>query len=148
MKTIRISDEVWNVIAENGKFGETEDIVLRRLLEVVQPREPRGSGLTTGVGNGVGQERPYGWKERRADVRMFQRVRDGKLVLEFETGQRREWKLPAKDDAAAIRVIRDEAIDFVRENQGTEGQKGAAMRALTSRGYHVTLKGQRRERHV
>ncbi len=79
---------------------------------------------------------------------MFQTVRDGKLVLEFESGQKREWKLPAKDDAAAIRRIRDEAVDFVRENGGTEGQKGAAMRALTSRGYHVTLKGQRQERYV
>lgn len=29
-----VSDEVWNEIAKRGKFGETEDIVLRRVLDL------------------------------------------------------------------------------------------------------------------
>ena len=132
MKTIRVSEQVWNLIAEKGKFGETEDIVLRRLLNVGQPKGPLEDGARASAGDGGNEERAYAWKERRAEVRMFQTVRGGKLILEFETGQKREWELPSKEDAAAIRRIRDEAIEFVRETGGTEGQKGAAMRALTS----------------
>ena len=30
MRTIRISNEVWDEIAKKGKFGENEDDVLRR----------------------------------------------------------------------------------------------------------------------
>jgi hypothetical protein len=85
----------------------------------------------------------YGWKERRAEVAMYQKVEGGKLMLEFETGQRGEWVLPSAENSAGIRRVRDLAVDFVRKNGGTEGQVGAAMRALTSRGYHVTLKNKR-----
>jgi hypothetical protein len=144
MKTIRISDEVWQAIADLGKFGETEDDVLRRVFRIQKP-QPDVSVVKhehTAIEehqNG----RAYAWKERRADVAMYQRVEGGKLILEFETGQREEWKLPSQNDAAAIRKVRDEAVGFVRKNGGTEGQVGAAMRALTSRGYHVTLKSKR-----
>lgn len=34
MRTIRISEEVWNAIAERGKFGESEDDVLRRVFNI------------------------------------------------------------------------------------------------------------------
>jgi len=34
MRTIRISDEVWNVMAKHGKFGETPDDVFRRILKI------------------------------------------------------------------------------------------------------------------
>jgi negative regulator of replication initiation len=34
MKTIRISDDVWNAMAEHGKFGETPDDVFRRILKI------------------------------------------------------------------------------------------------------------------
>jgi len=92
--------------------------------------------------------RAYGWKERRAEVAMYQMVEGGKLMLEFETGQREEWKLPSQNDAAGIRRVRDCAIEFVLKNGGTAGQVGAAMRALTSRGYHVTLKNMRLEEFI
>jgi len=79
---------------------------------------------------------------------MYQKVEGGKLVLEFETGQRCEWSLPSQNDSAGIRQVRDNAVEFVRKNGGTDGQVGAAMRALTSRGYHVTLKSQRNSKFV
>ena len=134
MKTIRVSDEVWEAIAAKGKFGETEDIVLRRVFDL---------GLAGGRNAQASESKSYAWKERRAEVRMFQHVKDGKLVLEFENGQKREWELPSKTEATAIRRVRDEMVAFVREQGGTDGQVGAAMRALTSRGFHVTLKGTR-----
>ena len=34
MKTIRISDDVWEAMAEHGKFGETPDDVFRRILKI------------------------------------------------------------------------------------------------------------------
>ena len=144
MKTIRISDEVWKAIADRGKFGETEDDVLRRVFKIQEP-QPDVSMVKHQQAVIEEQQggRAYAWKERRADVAMYQRVEGGKLILEFETGQREEWKLPSQTDAAAIRQIRDAAVEFVKKHGGTEGQVGAAMRALTSRGYHVTLKSRR-----
>jgi negative regulator of replication initiation len=126
MKTIKISDEVWDVIANDGKFGETADDVLRRLLKV-------GAG-----GNGKPIE-PRAWKERRATVRMTQNnCRNNELVLKFDTGTTFRSPLPPKGNKSEIRRVRDAAIEFVKTNGGTIGQEHAAIRALTSNGYHVT----------
>ncbi len=139
MKTIKVGEKVWNIIVEHGKFGETADDVLGRLLSLK-------NGGSTGGGAGVPSNSPsskdsahqYGWKERRANVRMTQHVENGALVLRFDSGQTDKWKLPAKDDNSAIRKVRDQAVAFVRNNGGTKGQEHAAIRALTSRGYFVT----------
>jgi len=142
MKTIRISDEVWNAIAAKGKFGETEDDVLRRVFEIQKPNQAFVVTSKHATIEAQG-DRTFGWKERRAEVKMYQTVEGNKLILEFETGQRDEWPLPSKEDSAGIRKVRDLAVKFVRKNDGTDGQVGAAMRALTSRGYHVTQKNNR-----
>ena len=131
MKTIRVSDEVWAAIAAHGKFGETEDDVLRRVFKI----SANSSAL-----NGSPEQKPekqYGWKERRTLEKMTQKVEANKLILQFESGARFEKTLPEKNDRLAIRKIRDEAIEFVRSNGGTKGQEHAAIKALTSRGYHV-----------
>ncbi len=48
MRNIRISEEVWKEIANRGKFGETEDDVLRRVFGIegynASP-EGKGTGL-------------------------------------------------------------------------------------------------------
>lgn len=129
MRTIKISNEVWDVIAKNGKFGETGDDVLRRLLNV----------------GGSSRETPTvarAWKERRATLRMTQDVQDNELVLKFDSGATFRKKLPPKENSAEIRGVRDAAIEFVKKNGGTTGQEHAAIRALTSRGYHVTRKAE------
>ena len=138
MKTIKIRDEIWNMIVQNGKFGETADDVLFRLLN-----QSGRAATESGVGNAPKNpptmvEAPqYGWKQRRAAVRMTQNVDHGELVLRFDTGQTEKWKLPAEDDVKEIRRVRSAAIAFVKKNGGTIGQERAAIRALTSRGYHV-----------
>jgi hypothetical protein len=72
---------------------------------------------------------------------MTQRVTpDEKLVLAFDSGPKGEWQLPSKTDVSAIRKVRDEAVAFVREHGGTTGQEHAAIRAVTSRGYHITAR--------
>ena len=131
MKTIRISEEVWTAIAAQGKFGETEDDVLLRVLKI-SPNNSRSNGSPANESN-----KQYGWKERRATIRMTQTVKGNKLILEFDSGPRFERTLPAKENRPAIRKVRDEAVEFVRSNGGTKGQEHAAIRALTSRGYHV-----------
>jgi hypothetical protein len=139
MRTIKISEPVWAVIVENGKFGEQADDVLRRLLHV--PADERNGSVVAGSpADAAPTAHPYGWKQRRATVRMTQAVMDGKLRLRFDEGPTAEWSLPPKDDHSAIRKVRDEAIAFVRKSGGTKGQEHAAIRALTSRGYHVRQK--------
>jgi negative regulator of replication initiation len=125
MRTIKISDEVWDVIEKNGKFRETEDDVLRRLLNV----SSNGTKKNVEV---------RAWKERRATVRMTQNVQNNELILKFDSGETFRRTLPPKERISEIRQVRDAAIDFVKKNGGTKGQEHAAIRALTSRGYHVT----------
>ena len=125
MRTIKISDEVWDVIERNGKFRETEDDVLRRLLNI------SSNGTKENV-------EARAWKERRATVRMTQNVQNNELILKFDSGATFRQPLPAKESISEIRRVRDAAIEFVKKNGGTKGQEHAAIRALTSRGYHVT----------
>lgn len=128
MRTIKISDKVWEKIADNGKFGETEDDVLKRLL-----------GLKPTTDDDQHQAGPRVWKQRRTTERMTQNnCRNGELVLEFDSGALFKQKLPDKNDIPAIRKLRNAAVTFVKKNGGTIGQEHAAIRALTSNGYHVT----------
>jgi hypothetical protein len=63
MRTIRISEEVWNEIAKLGKFGETPDDVLRRAFKIsdapaveqappVRPHSSEAKAATGGDGHG------------------------------------------------------------------------------------------------
>ena len=43
-KKIAISDEVWDEIASRGRFGETEDTVLRRVFDLpLRPGQPQSA---------------------------------------------------------------------------------------------------------
>ena len=110
MPTIKISDAVWAVIEKHGKFKETEDDVLRRLLNIC----------------GSEKEKPVearGWKERRAEVRMTQNdCQNNELVLRFDSGAMFREKLPAKSDISAIRRIRDAAVEFVKKIMALQGR--------------------------
>jgi len=130
MRTIRISDEVWNEIAKRGKFRETEDDVLRRVFQLPAAQPP---------------ERTKGSRPRRnyATVRMHADVHsdaDGKrLVVSFEGGERNEWRLPDKSKKEAIRDVRDKAVKFALSQGATDpGQTNAVRKALTNHGYYLT----------
>ena len=124
MWTIRISEEVWEAIAAEGKFGETEDDVLRRILHLdpapaISARAGRGS-------------------RRYASQRMSARVQHNKLIVEFQDGTKETWTLAAKTDRNAIRRIRDQAVGFARDHGASDpGQINAVKKALTANGYHV-----------
>ncbi|NQV21594.1 MAG: hypothetical protein HQ511_09280, partial [Rhodospirillales bacterium] len=95
MKTIRISEEVWDVIAERGKFGETEDDVLRRVFKLSPAETPvrrsRGGGR---IGRGG---------VRYSTKRMSAKVENNLLVIRFEDGAGREWTAPNRGDKEEIR---------------------------------------------
>ena len=138
-----------------GRFGETPDIVLRRVFNIGPNIRAEGAFVqenrtSTEIGtakmlfstnNGVRTstlEKPPGWKTRRTTNPMRQMVLNGKLILQFASGTRKEWTLPLCSDKVAIRRIRDEAVEFARRNGGTKGQEHAVIRALTSRGFHIS----------
>lgn len=125
MRTIRISAEVWEAMASVGKFGETPDDVLRRVFNIAHKAEASFGG--TGVRG-----------PRMASKRMSARVDGQELQVAFGDGASKTWKLPKRDDKAAIRRVREAAVEFARENGATHGQRNAVRKALTDAGYHLT----------
>ena len=130
-RLIRVSGAVWNAIAERGKFGETEDDVLRRvfgLLPQLDPEQPV-SGK-----RGTGRRAP-----RRATKRMSVYVERSRLFVQFADDEKSWWDLPDPTDKRAIRRIRDEAVAFALAHGATDpGQTNAVKKALTDAGYHLT----------
>lgn len=136
MRTIEISDEVWDGIAKHGKFGETEDDVLRRILgvppqssEVHEQRSPGARRPTKG--------RAATAQPRFARTRLSSFVQNGTLVVAFTDGARKTFALPGRDDKLAIRRVRDEAVQFAKLNGASYGQEMAVKKALTEAGYHL-----------
>ncbi len=130
MRPIRISEEVWQAIAESGKFGETEDDVLRRVFGL----EP----ATRSVG-GPGAGRIGRGNRRLATKRMSARVEKHSLIVDFHGGPRHEWRLPNQSNKGAIKKVRSEAVQFALKNGASDpGQTNAVRKALTDAGYHLT----------
>ena len=136
MRTIEITEDVWQAIAKHGKFGETEDDVLRRVFKLPSQKE--------GASEGEGQvqsdvRRPSGRTRRtRATQRMSSYIQNSQLHVSFSGGASRSWSLPDRNDKAAIRSVRDKAVSFARDNGATVGQQNAVKKALTEDGYHLT----------
>jgi hypothetical protein len=130
MRTIRISVEVWDEIAKRGKFGETEDDVLRRVF-----------GLKSEEGGQEGNSPISRPKHRRGHYStnpMHAGVHSEHLVVSFDSGKEDRWKLPERSDKAEIRRIRAEAVKFALDNGASKpGQTNAVLKALTEAGYHL-----------
>ena len=130
MRTVRITEDVWNAIAARGKFGETEDDVLRRILGIESNKEGRRLN---------GKIRPGRGNTRYAVKRMSARVEAGQLVVEFSDGARHQWRLPDPSDKYVIRDIRNAAVAFALENGASDpGQTNTVRKALTDAGFHLT----------
>jgi len=138
MRTIRISEDVWQVIAKNGKFGETEDDVLRRIFKL--PDNP-GSDMNQNISkNNIHSMRHTASGRRRsfATQKMSSYIDDNQLKVEFQNGVQDSWKLPDRNDKLEIRILIDKAMKFCDRNGASVGQKNAARKTLTSEGYHLT----------
>lgn len=131
MRTIRISDEVWDEIAKRGKFGETEDDVLRREFDLdVQPATEASDRMAARA------TRPRG---HYATNRMHAGVHNHQFAVSFASGENRRWDLPDHTDKSAIRKIRAEAVKFALECGASHpGQTNAVLKALTDAKYYVT----------
>ena len=135
MRAIRISESVWDAIAERGKFGETEDDVLRRVFGLPPDVESLGAnGQTSARQARRGRRRG----RNRATRRLSAYVEGDRLALSFANGPERTWKLPARSDKEALRVVREKAVAFAKDNDATTGQVNAVKKALTEAGYYLT----------
>lgn len=129
MRTIKISDAVWDAIAAKGKFGESEDDVLRRVFDIEE--DPEGHESLSGKRGRGGV--------RYAKKRMSARVEGGELVIEFEDGAKKSWTLPDKEDKSAIRQTREAAVAFALDNGASDpGQTNAVRKAITDAGYYIS----------
>jgi negative regulator of replication initiation len=132
VRSIEVSEAVWQAIAERGRFGETEDDVLRRVFSI-----PVQEGTVTlrPDSRGANNSRP---RRSMAKRRLSSYIDDGSLVLSFQAGSSRSWKLPAKSDKGAIRATRSEAVEFAKAQDATHGQINAVKKTLTDAGYYLT----------
>lgn len=129
MRTIRVSEDVWQVIASQGKFGETEDDVLRRILKL--PQQSRTDDLTrlSEIDRGRGPRKAF------ATQRMSCHISNNQLQVTFQNGATRSWPLPTRSDKAGIKAVRDKAVTFAREHEATIGQINAVKKTLTDNEY-------------
>lgn len=134
-RTIRISNEVWEAIAARGKFGETENDVLERILDI-QKLNGQSATYVDDHTIKVLPSKPISCKNKSfATTRMSAEVRGGVLYVSFENGSSDSWRLPDKSDKNAIRNIRDKATDFAKKNGASLGQENAVKKALTDAEY-------------
>lgn len=133
MKTIRVSEEVWDEIARRGKFGETEEDVLRRVFDLKAIEDLEKGGGMTETTRVKPKRRTY------ATIPMSARIERSQFIVDFTGGERKEWNLPDKTDKTGIRRVRDEAVRFALDQGASDpGQKNAVMKALTNAGYFLT----------
>ena len=138
MRSIRISEEVWQAIASHGKFGETEDDVLRRVFELPPSSMHEGVQTLTG-GGGSSYRTPRRRGVTLAPQRMSSYIGANQLHIEFYGGASSSWELPDRNDKAGIRAVLDKAIQFAKSNGASvPGQTNAVRKTLTDEGYHLT----------
>ena len=137
MRNIRVSEEVWEAIASQGKFGETEEDVLRRVFKLPENSVHDGVQPTTGLGTQRPEMASYGPRRIIAERRMRSFLSSNHLRVSFYDGPSQSWMLPQRSDKLGIRSVRDKAVAFARANGATNGQVNAVRKALTDGGYHL-----------
>ncbi len=137
MRTIRISEEVWQAIASRGKFGETEDDVLKRVFELPMGAIHEGGQTPTGS-RGGSYRNSSGRRKIFAKIIMTSYIAVNQLHIEFHGGNSSAWTLPDRNDKTGIRALLEKAILFAKSNGATIGQINAVRKTLTSEGYHLT----------
>lgn len=138
MHSITVTEPVWKAIASRGKFGETEDDVLRRafnLPAVSSPNEDHETKQESGVST---MRRASGPRRSLATDRMSSYLSANQLHVSFVSGPSTSWTLPSKTDKASLRAVREKAIAFAKKHGATLGQVNAVKKTLTDSGYHLT----------
>lgn len=133
-RVITISQQVWEAIAERGRFGETEDDVLRRVFKLPSPEQGAAHAATDSATRNKARAQP---RRSFATDRMTSYISGNELRVSFASGPSNSWKLPPRDDKNAIRAVRDTATAFAEAHQATLGQVNAVKKTLTDAGYYV-----------
>jgi hypothetical protein len=133
MRAIRVSEEVWQAIAARGKFGETENDVLERILDIQGIPEQKPVQMAPRSDRSAPQRRHH-----FATIKMSAEVRGKVLHVSFDHGASNSWQLPDKSDKVGIRSARDKAIDFAKQNGASYGQEQAVKKALTDAEYWLS----------
>ena len=131
MKSISVSVPVWDAIASRGKFGETEDDVLRRVFGL------SGSKAESAPKSAPATRKSNGPRRSFATDKLSSYISGNELRVDFASGASKSWKLPAKSDKNALRAMRDAATSFAESNGATLGQVNAVRKTLTQSGYHL-----------
>ena len=131
MKSISVSVSVWEAIASRGKFGETEDDVLRRVFGLSGNAAESAPRAATANRNSNGPRRSF------ATDKLSSYISGNELRVAFASGASKSWKLPPKSDKAALRSVRDAATSFAESKGATLGQINAVKKTLTDSGYHL-----------
>lgn len=129
-RTVQISDVVYEHVATHGKFGESVDDVLRRLLGLDEATSTRHGRSDSSASQGR--------RSRQATTRMSARVEAEQLVVEFRGGPRRTWRLPASRTGQAVANLSGEARTWAEAQGATYGQSKAVHKALTNAGFYNT----------
>jgi hypothetical protein len=138
MRVIKITEEVWQKIASHGKFGETEDDVLRRILGVPATSEINSTRTTVAPSAAPTSRASSGRRRSFATQRMTSYINRNQLHIEFQDGASSSWSLPDPKDKASIRAVLEKALSFAREHEASVGQVNAVRKTLTNEGYHLT----------
>lgn len=138
MKNLRVSDDVWQAIAQIGKFGETENDVLRRVFSNEGVCRLFSITPTTAVQTTTTVPRTSGVRrQRHATNRMSAHIADGILRITFADGASKDFKLPSREDRDAIRTVRDNAWQFAKEHQASIGQRQAIVHVMCDNEYRI-----------
>jgi len=132
MKLISISEPVWEAIASRGKFGETEDDVLRRVFGLPVLSDNSQSAVPAKI-----TRQDKGRRQSFATDKLSSYISGNDLRVAFASGASKSWKLPPKSDKAALRSMRDDATGFAEKHGATLGQINAVKKTLTDSGYHL-----------
>lgn len=129
-RTVSVSEEVYACIAGNGRFGESIDDVLRRLLQIGE--EAVGPSSATAHPTSTNAVR------RHTTRRLTAKRLDGALSLTFAAGPTRIWPLPPREDHRAIAALSIEAKAWAESQGASFGQLKAIHKTLTEGGYYNT----------
>lgn len=138
MRTIKITEEVWQKIASHGKFGETEDDVLRRILGVPATTEIYPKRSTVAPSSSPASQASSGRRRSFATQRLTSYINLNQFHVEFQDGASSSWALPDPKDKTNIRAVLEKALSFAREHGASVGQVNAVRKTLTNEGYHLT----------
>lgn len=137
MRTISISEPVWQAIAGVGKFGESEDDVLRRVFGIPAASDAKVTQALSQSQAPVPVRSQSNSRRSFATDRMSSYISGNELRVSFSSGPSSSWKLPPKSDKASIRAVRDQATGFAKKHGATLGQINAVKKTLTDTGYYL-----------